>query len=51
MGELNKKKENIYSMTSKEVYFGVDVHERESQVAVLGKDGIIGEEAANGKTT
>ncbi|MDG7039076.1 MAG: transposase [Nitrososphaerota archaeon] len=26
-------------MASKEVYFGVDVHERESQVAMLGKDG------------
>jgi len=39
MGELNRRKGNIYNMNSKEVYFGVDVHERESQVAVLDKAG------------
>ncbi|MGC9107565.1 MAG: hypothetical protein ACP5IE_05180 [Infirmifilum sp.] len=44
MGELNRRKGNIYSMTSKEVYFGVDVRERESQVAVLNKDGKLLEE-------
>ena len=44
MGRLKRKVKNNYNMISKEiddVNFGVDVRERESQVAVLGNDGSV----------
>ncbi|MDG7041112.1 MAG: hypothetical protein JRN66_07655, partial [Nitrososphaerota archaeon] len=37
MGALNSKAKENDAMS--EVYFGVDVHEKESQVAVLDKEG------------
>jgi hypothetical protein len=44
MGRLKREIRDNYDMISKEIddaYFGVDVHERESQVAVLENGGFV----------